>query len=150
MKRVLIWVGAIVLLACTGIVWLNVAAMTRNKQRVQRIGAPKPELIEAISEARSRLAEFDEYLSKPKPTDRFALRSTFKSEFGNEYLWVKDPIPSPRGYLGLLDQKPMAYKANKGELVAIKRADIVDWMVRRDGKVIGGFTEKALKAGTVQ
>ncbi len=150
MKRVLIWVGAIVLLACTGIVWLNVAAMTRNKQRVQRIGAPKPELIEAISEARSRLAEFDEYLSKPKPTDRFALRSTFKSEFGNEYLWVKDPIPSPKGYLGLLDQKPMAYKANKGELVAIKRADIVDWMVRRDGTVIGGFTEKALKAGTVQ
>ncbi len=150
MKRVLLWIGGIVLLVCTGVVWLNIAAVARSKQRVQRIGEPKPELLRAISEARSRLAEFDEYLSKPKPTDRFAIRSTFKSEFGNEYLWVKDPIPSPKGYLGLLDQKPMAYKADKGELVAIKRADIVDWMVRRDGKVIGGFTEEALKGRTVQ
>jgi len=118
----------------------------RGGPRVARVNRSSPELEAAIAEARSRLAEFDQFLATAKEGDRFAVRARFATEAGDEYLWLDDPIPSPSGYLGLVDQRPMVAKLKVGELVAVKRADVVDWMVRRDGKTTGGFTEKALTA----
>jgi uncharacterized protein YegJ (DUF2314 family) len=98
----------------------------------------------AIAEARKRLPEFDKYLASAKVGDRFAICGKFESEVGPEYLWVHDVIRTPDGYMGLLDQVPIAVKIKKGDLVPVDRADVVDWMVRRDERVEGGFTNEVL------
>lgn len=115
--------------------------------RVKRITNPDARLKSAIEEARRRLAEFDAFLARPQPGDRFAVKGRFQTDVGPEYLWIRDPMRSEIGYVGLLDQQPIAFtKRKKGDLLRVPRADVVDWFVYRDGKTIGGFTERALSS----
>jgi hypothetical protein len=140
MGRILRVVVPIFLILAVLVAWL----LWPRQASVVRLGGTQPEIEQAISEARRRLPEFTEALRSAAEGDRFAIKGRFKTDAGAEFLWVKDPIPSPKGYIGLLDQKPIALAKKRGDLVLVKSEDVVDWMVRSGGKTIGGFTESAL------
>jgi hypothetical protein len=113
--------------------------------RVKRVTEPSPRLTAAMAEARRRLPEFTKALDQAKIGDRFAIRARFTATIpgasGNEYLWLKDPIPSPKGFLALIDQPPVLVNKKQGDLVLVPRDDVVDWLVKTaDGVTTGGFT----------
>lgn len=108
---------------------------------IKRTTEPSPALRQAIAEAKRRLPEFTRALQSAKPGDQFAIRARFTTPVGNEYLWLKDPIPSPKGFIGLIDQAPAFLKTKKqGDLALVPRADIVDWLAKTDSGTTGGFT----------
>jgi uncharacterized protein YegJ (DUF2314 family) len=112
-----------------------------REMAIKRTTEPSPALRQAIAEAKRRLPEFTRALQAAKPGDQFAVRARFTTPVGNEYLWLKDAIPSPKGFLGLIDQAPAFLKEKKkGDLVLVTRADIVDWMAKTADGTIGGFT----------
>ena len=120
---------------------LAVFLLPSRSLSLKRTTDPSPALKAAISEARRRLPEFTRALSEAKPGDRFALRARFTTPLGNEYLWLRDPIPSSKGFLGLIDQDPAFLKKKKGELVLVPKADIVDWMTKTETGAAGEFTQ---------
>lgn len=135
--RVVVPIFLMLALLATWLLW-------PRKASVVRLGGSQPEVEQAILEARRRLPEFTAALRNAAEGDRFAIKGRFKTDAGAEFLWVKDPIPSPKGYIGLLDQTPIALAKKRGDLVLVKSEDVVDWMVRSRGKTTGGFTEAAL------
>ena len=127
------------------LIGLAVVLLPSSGLRVKRVTEPSPKLTAAMGEARRRLPEFTKALSNAKVGDRFAIRARFTfingGTTGNEYLWLKDPIPSPKGFLGLIDQDPALISRKKGELGLVPRDDIVDWLIKtNDGVTSGGFT----------
>jgi uncharacterized protein YegJ (DUF2314 family) len=127
------------------LIGLVISIFPRGSFRVKRVTEPSAQLTAAMSEARRRLPEFTRALANAKAGDRFAIRARFLADeegtSGNEYLWLKDPIPSPKGFLALIDQPPILVKKKRGDLVLVPRDDIVDWLVKTtDGVTTGGFT----------
>jgi uncharacterized protein YegJ (DUF2314 family) len=113
---------------------------------IKRVNHQDPRLIQAIREARAGLPTFLKELHDPMPDQRFAVMCQFKTPEGNEYLWIKDPVPEGDNLSGTLDQEPVAVSHHKGDTISVSQADIVDWLVKEpDGSMKGRFTEAANK-----
>ena len=114
-------------------------------KRVQRVTQANPELLAAIKNAKATLPKFISELKANKPGTRFAVKGTFKTESGNEYLWVKDPVLTGSVFTGTLDQVPMALpNVAKGDSIRVNQVDVVDWLIHDSSGDQGEFTEKVL------
>jgi uncharacterized protein YegJ (DUF2314 family) len=136
----------IVGLICSGSLLWFYSAAKKLKQSVVRINSNDQQLKLAAKAAQGTLPKFVERLRHPLPGDRFAVKGRFHTDAGPEYLWLKDPKLVPGGFVGVLDQVPIAVHAKKGDSLHVKPADVYDWLVHRaDGSTAGGFTEIALQ-----
>ena len=122
-----------------------VNAVNLKPSDVVRVNLPKPKLQAAIKEARNGLPGFLKELAAPKPGEAFAIKGTFQTPNGPEYLWVKHPDFKDGKFSGVLDQKPIAVIGkDKGDAVTFPEKDAVDWLIKDDDGIRGEFTEKAL------
>ena len=114
-------------------------------QNVRRINEANPKLQAAVKQAKDTLPEFEKLLIAADPGSRFAIKGTFFTTSGQEYLWVKDPVLKDQNFTGILDQIPIAFKGSaRGDPVVVRESDVVDWLVHDSTGDRGGFTEKAL------
>jgi len=134
--------AVIVVLAGFGIYSL----MSQAPTHVLRISHKDPELEAAIKHAREGLPGFKKELAAPKPGEGFAVKGTFDTVGGHEYLWVKKPTFKDGVFTGILDQQPIAFAKVKGDEVKVKEKDVVDWLIKDDEGVRGMETEKILSA----
>lgn len=143
MKLAAILTLGLATLVCGTGAWLLLAP---HKPRVRRIESENPVLIAAIKQAQAELPTFLAEVAKPKPGARYAFCARFATEQGPEYLWVRDPSTAPDGLDGWLDQDPLVRRdLHKGDSVHVKRADVVDFLIRDvTGQRRGGYTLKAL------
>ena len=139
---------AVVLLvgSCIAPIMLRLGAFAGSS--VRRVNQADPELVAAIKKARAGLPEFISELRSPRDGQRFAIEAQFPTSQGPEYLWLRDPKFNGKSFRATLDQSPMAAKVRKGDLLEIRQADVVDWLIRDpDGTTRGRFTDKALGSG---
>ena len=136
-------IGGLVLVA---IVAYMISSISGQKPgHIVRINSKNPALEAAIKEARSGLDAFIKELAAPKPGEGFAVRGTFQTIEGPEYLWVRSPVFADDKFTGKLDQQPIAVKGkNKGDEVTVAKKDVVDWLIKDDTGVRGAVTEKVL------
>ena len=136
----------VIVLAGFGILGFGMLSLQRAKsQRILRINQASPELQAAVHEAQSSLPAFVKELKAASPNARFAMKGTFPTDAGNEYLWVKDPVINGSVFTGTLDQQPIALKtSSKGDTVPVNQADVVDWLIKDSAGNRGGFTERVL------
>jgi uncharacterized protein YegJ (DUF2314 family) len=126
-------------------VWGIYSLFHLTPSKVIRINQRDPQLQAAIKEARDGLGAFIKELDAPKPDQRFAVKGTFQTPFGPEYLWVRLPAFKDGTFSGVLDQQPMAVRdKHKGDAVSFAEKDAVDWMIKDDAGTRGEFTEKVL------
>jgi uncharacterized protein YegJ (DUF2314 family) len=93
----------------------------------------------AIAKARATLPEFLKVLQKPAPNQRqFMLRAIFPAKDApQQILWVTDLT-----YDGAL----LNGKVDDNSKVSVPADRVADWMYNEDGKAVGGYMLRALKA----
>ena len=144
------WFGLALLLItcllCSGTMFWLYEVAKNLKQSIVRVNSADGKLQEAAKIAKASLdVQFVARLQHSEKGDRFAIKGKFISPVGPEYLWLKDPQIVPGGFKGILDQKPIAFPAHKGDAETVKKSDVYDWLIERaDGSRAGGFTEIAL------
>lgn len=138
------WVGGGIALIVV-VAGLIAVAKTIKPTQLSYVAHEDPELQAASRQAQKELDGFIKELENPKPNEQFAVKGAFPTGMGPEYLWVRSVTYRDGAFNGTLDQVPAAYeKAKKGDEVSVKRADVFDWLIKEDGQLRGGYTEKVL------
>ena len=121
------------------------AMLGRRPNGVVRVNKADARLQQAVRQAQAGLDGFVARLSKPSPESRFAIKGTFPTDQGPEYLWVRDPAYRDGIFTGILDQAPIVYRLfKKGDTVRVARSAVVDTLIITGDKREGGFTDEAL------
>ena len=135
-------VGALLVMGVAGFGIVKLSQM--RPSHVVRVTHPSPELQAAIDEAKKGLDAFIKELAQPKEDERFAVKGSFPTDGGAEYLWVRSPKFENGKFTGKLDQQPIALAKRKGDEVSFDKKDAVDWLIKDDNGIRGQFTDKAL------
>jgi uncharacterized protein YegJ (DUF2314 family) len=118
-----------------------------KRTNIVRVNNANPALQAAIKEAQNGLPEFEKHLSNPKSDEGFAVKGTFLTPEGKEYLWVKSPTFEKGTFTGKLDQQPIAVAGKqKGDTVSFAEKDAVDWLIKDADGIKGAYTEKVLSS----
>jgi uncharacterized protein YegJ (DUF2314 family) len=103
----------------------------------------------AIQRARDTLPLFIADFQDPQPDQtEFSLKVRFPYDDGAnwEHLWVSDLTYSEGVFTGLVWNEPLRVRSlHIGDEVQVDPADISDWMIIQDGKMLGGFTIYAIR-----
>jgi uncharacterized protein YegJ (DUF2314 family) len=99
----------------------------------------------AVLEARNRLPEFVAAL-KSREGERFALKARFKTwDGGSEQLWLDQVELAEDGFTGVAANRPRNVPGIRaGQRVLVEEEQVLDWMFRRGGRLVGAFTPRAL------
>jgi uncharacterized protein YegJ (DUF2314 family) len=115
---------------------------TREGQpSVYSVESGDPAMDAANNRARATLGVFDTFLQPAARGEVFAqLKARFSDGDNGEHMWIRDVRRVDGGYRGILDNVPMEVRLSRGDTVVVTLADVSDWMVVKDGELIGGFT----------
>lgn len=104
----------------------------------------------AIEKARATLHYFQDSLQDPTPAQEyFSVKVLIEDESNNEYLWLTTPSFDEEGNLfGVVGNTPVYVKSVQvNQRIGIESQFISDWMIIEDGKLIGGYTIRAIRDG---
>jgi len=134
--------ATVVLLALAG------AAVT-IAQEPRVIGVPKkdPEMAAAIASGRATLGRFWQALENPALSEgEFALKVGLPADSGgSEHIWANRIERRDGRIFGTINNVPKDMRnIQLGQRIEIPEPLISDWMYMRSGKIIGGYTIRAL------
>lgn len=101
----------------------------------------------AIAKAKATLPRFFERLAKPQPGDEgFAVKIRYTTRRGDgEHIWATDVVRSGDTVTATISNQPRDIpNLRHGQRVTVPIAQLTDWMFRRNGKIHGGATIRAL------
>jgi uncharacterized protein YegJ (DUF2314 family) len=115
--------------------------------RITYIENEDREMEAAMAEARNSLEEFERRLASPTPTQTMAIiKGKFTEGENSEHMWINEIRVTPQGYRGVLGNQPEFISLKPGQEVLVSRADVSDWVVVDDGRLIGGYTMRVMRA----
>jgi uncharacterized protein YegJ (DUF2314 family) len=108
--------------------------------------ADDPSLEAASDQARASIEVFWKAWDQPGPTDdAFRLNVGFPARGGGiENSWVALSSRDGERAVGKLSNQPIYFPGKIGDEVNFDLSAVSDWMFRRDGKIYGMFTTRAL------
>jgi uncharacterized protein YegJ (DUF2314 family) len=124
-------------------------ACSPPKDDVIFVADDDPDMIAAISAARTSLPEFWQHFEKPErgETD-FSLKVKITDGDDVEYSWLTDLDRNNGKLMGTVGNDPqLVANVKYGDRIEIPQADITDWLYMRDGKIVGNRTVRALFKG---
>jgi len=104
----------------------------------------------AMEKARITIAYFEDSLANPKPDQySFSAKAGLREGETVEHIWLGDVVMEKDGTLyGTISNHPVNLKnLSMGSKVLVERKDISDWMIIEAGRLIGGYTLRAYRAG---
>lgn len=104
----------------------------------------------AIQKAQLTLHYFESCLGRPKKGQAyFSIKVGIADQGKVEHIWLNDPTFDEDGNLfGTVGNVPMDVTTVKmGQQIGIDRGKVSDWMIIQDGRLIGGYTIRALREG---
>jgi len=104
------------------------------------------EMNAAIARARQTL---DHYWKAVNSKDPKITQPTIKvlitDKHGSEHIWLVQVRPHGKGYIGLISNKPVVVKkVSLGQPYQFTKAEVTDWMYRKNGKIYGAYTLRVL------
>ncbi len=101
----------------------------------------------AIAKARSTFDTFVTALRAPKKSQsRFSVKIRISNGDGSEHFWLSDVRYDGSVISGKIDNEPETVSTVKlGQAVSARPAEISDWMYVDRGKLVGGYTLRALR-----
>ncbi|MDO9383076.1 MAG: DUF2314 domain-containing protein [Hyphomicrobiaceae bacterium] len=120
---------------------------TWAQDKVIRVPDDDAEMVAAIAKARATLPEFWREMEAPGPgVESFALKVAIP--YGtdrHEHFWLTDVERRGDQISGIISNDPNnATHVAKGDRYEFTEADISDWLIRRDGKMVGNETMRPL------
>ncbi len=115
---------------------------------VEIVGADDPEMNAAIQQARSTLEQFIAALESPSTTQTyFSIKAGFPFDGSLEHLWLSDVYYDGESFRGVLGNEPIYVESlHLGDEVTVRTAEVSDWMIVDDGRLLGGFTIHVLRS----
>lgn len=103
----------------------------------------------AVSMARGNVKVFIAALQNPSPGQRdFEVKKPFVQGRNVEHLWLSHVRYSGHRFHGLVDNQPeMITGLKMGQRVSVDPDEISDWLFIDNGKLVGGYTIRALYDG---
>ena len=132
-------------LALFGVVVVLLGGCSK-RDKVIRVADDDAEMTAAISKARETLPQFwDVFEKRERGESDFGLKVKISDKEGVEYFWAMDIERRNGKVMGTINNDPNIVASVKlGDRIEIPEADIADWLYRRDGKMVGNHTIKAL------
>lgn len=132
-----------------GVVWLLVwGCHSGERPKNVEIVRSDKQLTEAVAKAQSTLPTLLKELEHPMPGDQFVILARFPARGSFEHLYVDHLKLKGNELEGVLAVNPIGLEdktLKKGSTVTVAKDQIDDWMIRRNGTVAGGFTERVRK-----
>lgn len=104
----------------------------------------------AIEKARATLHYFQNSLISPQSYQQyFSVKVLIEDGEYNEHLWLTTPSFDDEGNLyGVVGNKPVSITSvSLNQRIGIESQYISDWMIIEDGRLIGGYTIRAIRDG---
>ena len=115
--------------------------------RVVAVSGDDARMNAAIAKARATVGTFVTALRAPKKSQsRFSVKIPIPNGNGSEHFWLSDVRYDGSVFSGKIDNDPETVNTVKlGQAVSARAAEISDWMYVDHGKLIGGYTLRALR-----
>lgn len=108
------------------------------------------EMNAAIQRAQETLPLFIEaYQTSSYADDHFTIKVKFPYGTGDaaEHMWITDLTVTEKGFTGILGNEPeYIHDLQMGDTVDVKLENVTDWMILRDGQMLGGFSVHLLRS----
>jgi uncharacterized protein YegJ (DUF2314 family) len=130
------------LTACATRAALPTATSSPTSPPIVSASPSDPEMAEAISNARATLSDFIAHLASPNPTREFAALKVRFTPPGDPSLdiWCDDVTYESGRFTANIGDDIPSLRLSFGDRIEIATADIIDWMIVQEGKLIGGYT----------
>lgn len=115
---------------------------------VVRVSGEDERMEWAIEKANHTLHYFKDCLSNPKSNQNyFSLKARIEDGQSIEHIWLGDPEYDAEGsFYGIVGNVPLSLKNVKlNDRVGVSAENISDWMIVEEGRLIGGYTIRALR-----
>ena len=101
----------------------------------------------AIQKAKQTVSQIIDALSNPQPgQSEFAVKVGVEDDGGVEHMWVGNIRYEDGSFIGTLNNEPrMVTSVTFGQPMTVSESEISDWMYVDNGKLIGGYTIRALR-----
>lgn len=103
-----------------------------------------------IEKANLTLAYFQESLAKPRPEQQyFSVKAEIIDGRHTEHIWLTEPHFDAEGNMfGTVGNEPIDVgNVRLGEKIGVSPNHISDWMILEHGRLIGGYTIRAIRDG---
>lgn len=127
---------------------LGSACATRHGgDRVVKVPPDDARMNAAIAKARATVRTFETALRAPKASQsRFSIKIRISEGDVGEHFWLSDVRFNGSVFTGKIDNDPEAVNTVKlGQAVKARPTEISDWMYVDHGKLVGGYTTRALR-----
>ncbi|MFN3651975.1 MAG: YegJ family protein [Armatimonadota bacterium] len=123
-----------------------VACGCSPRDSVLQVEDDDPEMAAAISQARASLPHLWSVFERPiRGESVFSLKVKITDGNGTEHFWVGSLERRDGVTTGKIDNDPNIVRNVKlGERITIPDADISDWLYKREGKMVGNYTLRAM------
>ncbi|MBU2997137.1 DUF2314 domain-containing protein [Cellulophaga baltica] len=104
----------------------------------------------AMEKARLTLHYFKKCLANPKPSqDYFSVKAKIEDGTKVEHIWLMNPSFDNEGNVyGTIGNEPIDVKnVSINEKIGIPFEKVSDWMIIEQGRLIGGYTIRAIREG---
>ncbi|SFE11859.1 Uncharacterized conserved protein YegJ, DUF2314 family [Chitinophaga sp. CF118] len=104
----------------------------------------------AIEKARATLHYFQNSLTAPQSHQQyFSVKVLIEDGLYHEHLWLTTPSFDDEGNLyGIVGNKPVSVSSvSVNQRIGIESQYISDWMIIEDGRLVGGYTIRAIRDG---
>lgn len=100
----------------------------------------------AFRQARATLKDFLALVRTPRPSiTSYAVKIGIPDRDEVEYFWISRFVQKDGVLTGTIDNAPrLVRNVRQGERISFKESDVVDWLYREDGRMIGNYTACAL------
>lgn len=146
MKRIL-YLTVIVLFSC-GDQKGYVSKKENNGDEVYSVHSDDKDMNRAMQKARETYSEFLKALKDSTNAKNKDFSVKLKFAYGDgeaEHMWLNDLDLMGDNLLGVLNNDPVSIsRVRSGDTLLINRDSVSDWMYVKSGKLVGGYTIKAL------
>ena len=117
---------------------------------VYHISSEAERMNEAMEKARHTLWYFKKSLLNPRPDQQyFSLKARIEDGAETEHIWLNSvSFDETDNFYGTIGNEPLTIKnVSLGKEIGVALDGVSDWMILEDGKLVGGYTIRALRDG---
>ncbi len=105
-----------------------------------------PKMQAAIEKARKSVNTFIQAMANPQPSQsQFMVKMAFRDGKIVEHMWLSSVRYNSGKFYGSIENYPDKLTTVKlGDSAEVKKDEISDWMYVGDGRLVGGYTIRAL------
>ncbi|WP_298473229.1 DUF2314 domain-containing protein [uncultured Maribacter sp.] len=122
----------------------------RNNPDVYNMTSENERMNWSMEKARLTFHFFQDCLQHPKPEqEHLSIKARIEDNGKTEHIWLVDPsIDSEGNIFGVVGNAPIYIKnVQLHQKIGITKEYISDWMFIEDGRLIGGYTIRAIREG---